>query len=239
MFRAVIIEDEVPAIVTLKSFLKRYFEGEIVVGKEIDNITEAVDYLSSTNDIHIIFLDVHLTDGSGLDILNQINTSEYKIIFTTAFNDYTLDAFKNKAFGYLLKPIDPIDFKTIVNRALKDLSIPEDFFPKEKVKVSHGTGYTWIDQKEIIRLESDSNYTKLIVKNSSNIFTISKTLKHVQNEIINNSRFFRCHQSHLINTDHFDRNQIIDGYVIMNNSDKIPISRSHQKEFSELMRNRL
>jgi two-component system LytT family response regulator len=119
-YTATIIEDEIPARITLKSYLAKYFESIEVIA-EIDNTQESIDFLNQ-NHCDILFIDVQLKDGKAIEILNKIDTSKHKIVFTTAHDDYTLEAFKHKAFGYLLKPLDPKDFKEIVGRILIDLT---------------------------------------------------------------------------------------------------------------------
>lgn len=226
IFTAVIIEDEIPARDTLKGYISRYFENIKIIG-ELDTVEESILFLNK-NEVQIIFLDVQLKDGKGIDILREINTSNYKIIFTTAFDEYALEAFKHKSFGYLLKPLDPDDFKEIVGRVIKDLSFEEEKKSK-KIKVSIPSGFKWIEVEDIIRCESENNYTKIIVNKEKHTFLISKTLKSVELEIINSNKFLRVHQSHLINKDHIANAKMQHNTIIMTNGDKIPVSRSNRK----------
>lgn len=222
IFKAVIIEDEILARETLTSYLARYFPN-IKVMAEIDNINEAVNYLNE-NVVDILFIDVHLKDGKSLEILKQVNAGDYKIIFTTAHDNYALEAFKNKAFGYLLKPIDPIDFKEIVGRVLKDLTAIDD--SSKKIKVPTSTGYILLDLKDIIRCEAESNYTKIFTKNNGTYITVSKTLKYVEHELIHSKKFIRVHQSHLIHTAFVKVFEIKNNFITLTTGDKIPVSRA-------------
>jgi two-component system LytT family response regulator len=224
IFKAVIIEDEILARETLTSYLARYFP-DIKVMAEIDNINEAVNYLNE-HVVDILFIDVHLKDGKSLEILKQVNAGDYKIIFTTAHDNYALEAFKNKAFGYLLKPIDPIDFKEIVGRVLKDLMAIDIEDSNKKIKVPTNTGYIVLDLKDIIRCEAESNYTKIFTKNNSTYITVSKTLKYVEQELIHSKNFIRIHQSHLINTAFVKIFEIKNNFITLTSGDKIPVSRA-------------
>ena len=227
-YTAVIVEDEVPARDTLKSYLERYFENIRVIA-EIDNVEEALDFLND-NEVDILFLDVQLTDGSGVDILENIKHSKFNLVFTTAFDEYAVDAFKHKSFGYLLKPLDPDDFVEIVNRVINDLTVSREKGIK-KIKVSIPSGNKWIVIDNIIRCEAESNYTRIIVKDKNATYIIAKTLKTVENEMINSSRFVRVHASHLINLDHISDMTIQHNKIIMKNGDEIPVSKAHRNIF--------
>lgn len=231
-FTATIIEDEIPARVTIKSYLAKYFES-IEVISEIDNIQESIDYLNK-NQSDILFMDVQLKDGNAIEILNKIDTNKYKIIFTTAHDDYTLEAFKYKAFGYLLKPLDPNDFKEIVGRVLIDLTYQKSL---EKIKIPTALGYKWIEINQIIRCEAESNYTILIIKDQIKGSTISRTLKYVENEILNSAQFFRVHQSHLVNINYIKTAEIIHDKIMLKNGDTVPVSRSYKQKLHRLLEN--
>ncbi len=226
MYRAIIIEDEQPARVTLKSYLSRYFANIHIVA-EIESIKEAVDYLSK-NSPDIIFLDVQLEDGKGIDLLTKINSADYKIIFTTAHEEYALDAFKHKAFGYLVKPLDPLDFKEIVGRVINDLKGNPSELSKRKIKILVGHGHQWIALSEIIRCEAKSNYTLIYTSKSESPLIISKTLKHMEEEILDSDRFLRIHHSHLVNKEFILNEIIIDNHILLKTGDRIPVSRSRK-----------
>ena len=225
-FTAVIIEDEYPARNTLKSYLKKYFPKLIVLA-ELETIKESFLFLSE-NKVDIIFLDVQLKDGKGIELLNQIDSSNYKIIFTTAFDEYAIDAFKHKSFGYLLKPIDPIDFKEILNRVINDLLHSAINNNTKSIKIPIANGFKSVKIEDIIRCESESNYTKFILNNNEPILIISKTLKYVENELINSNRFMRVHQSHLINLNFIEKKEIKNNLIKLKNGENIPVSRANK-----------
>lgn len=229
---AIIIEDETPARVTIKSYLKKYFPDIRVVG-EAGRIAEALEILESIS-FDFIFLDVQLKDGLGIDLLKTCKKRCKRVIFTTAFDNYAMDAFKHKAFGYLLKPIDPIDFKEIVERVIKDVLVTHVRPAKVKVPTSHGFAY--IDSAEIIRCESESNYSRIYTQNGKN-YLISKTLKIIEKELLPNAGFARVHQSHLINLRYIDMDRIRHNQMELKSGETIPISRSRREDFQVLLRN--
>lgn len=231
-YKAVIIEDEIPARDTLKKYLERYFDNIDVIA-EIDNVKEAIRFLNDSS-ADILFMDVQLKDGKAKDILSQIKTDKYKIVYTTAYDDATLEAFRFKSFGYLLKPLDPEDFKKIIRRIIHDLQ-SESKLENKKVKVKLFDGYKWIDTDDIIRCESESNYTNIITNDSNRCYTISKTLKLVESDLIALPNFIRVHQSHLINIKYITSNEIHNNFILMKNGDRIPVSRSNRKIFYDAL----
>ncbi|MGE0568180.1 MAG: LytR/AlgR family response regulator transcription factor [Bacteroidia bacterium] len=221
-YKVVILEDEIPAREILKDYIKRYFNNVTVLA-EIDNIRESIQYLDN-HEVDILFVDVNLKDGKSIDILNKIDTTKYKIIFTTAFEGYALDAFRFKSFGYLLKPLDPIDFKEIMNRVIIDLK-NESQNSDKRIKIQIASGSRWLHLYEIVRCEAEGNYAILHLKDKSRV-VVSKTLKYVESNIINSSNFIRVHQSHLINKS-FIKSEIIQNNLIeLTNGDLVPVSRS-------------
>ncbi len=234
-YTAVIIEDELPAKVTLTSYIKRYCR-DIEVIASFETVAESVAYLNQ-NQVDILFVDVQLRDGLGLDVLNQIESENYKIIFTTAFEKYAIDAIKYRSFGYLLKPLDPLEFKEIIRRVLKDLDDGSKREEQKRIKVPIANGYQWIDVMSIIRCSSESNYTKIIVKNVSSPIVIARTLKSVEEDMINSDSFFRVHKSHLINLAHIKDTEIQNNLVKMINDDEVPVARTKRNLLFERLEN--
>ncbi|MCH2223895.1 MAG: LytTR family DNA-binding domain-containing protein [Crocinitomicaceae bacterium] len=235
MFKAIVIEDEYPARVILKNYLKRYFPESIEVVKEFETIDQPIPFLKK-NSVDIIFLDVHLRDGKGTDLLNKLDSSKYKIVFTTAFNEYSLDAFEHKSFGYLLKPLNPLDFKEIVERVIKVLSSTIRVeLESKKIKIQTSTGSVWVSTSQIVRCQSINNYTEVYVECSNERFVLTKTLKKVEMEVIADNNFFRCHQSHLINLNYLSIPEIRNNILKLDNGDEIPVSRSKRVLFEQRM----
>lgn len=228
MIRAIIIEDEIPARQTLKSYLKKYFP-QIVVVSEIDSVSEAIELLSKRK-YDIVFLDVQLKDGTALQVLEKIEVHKMRVIFTTAHDEFTQEAFRYKAFGYLLKPLDPDDFKDIVNRVIKDVvySDPKSSF----IKIRHKTGYISISINEIVRCAAESNYTKFVTIDGGQ-FVLAKTLKSVEESLLPKQQFIRPHQSHMVNLNFIDKNIVNSKFITTLTGEQIPISRSRKDSIKE------
>jgi two-component system LytT family response regulator len=232
IFTSVIIEDEKLARTTILSYLKRYFP-QIEVIAELTSKKDAIHFLKSKK-VDVVFLDVQLRDGLGQEIFKTLRAEDYKIIFTTAHQDFALDAFNVKAFGYLLKPINPIDFKEIVGRVLESLS--SNSIKNKSIKISVTNGHVWIDTDNIVRCESQSNYTILHTKDNA-MYTISKTLKYVEEDIINSKDFIRIHQSHLINIKYILEKKIIHNFIYVYGNHRLPVARAKKIDLTNIFAN--
>ena len=172
---------------------------------------------------------------------------DFEIIFATAYDQFAIKAFKYSAIDYLLKPIDIVDLQNAVEKVKKETQkhsledkvklLVEQYQQSQKshkkITLPIGNMLEFFDVDEIVRVESDSNYSHIFLANQKKI-TLSKTLKDVE-ENIKGEPFFRVHQSHLINTNHIDK--AVKGenaYVVMKDGTTITISRNRKEEFFEL-----
>ena len=102
--KAIIIEDEIQAITALKEELKTHCPNVEILGEARD-IPAATQLLEDAQP-ELVFLDIQLKDGTAFDLLSSLKTHPFKIIFTTAYSQFALQALKISALDYLLKPID-------------------------------------------------------------------------------------------------------------------------------------
>ncbi|MEX0272806.1 MAG: LytR/AlgR family response regulator transcription factor [Flavobacteriaceae bacterium] len=208
MIKTLIVEDEPKVRASLKKMLS-LIRPDLEIVAETGYVTEAVTIISA-HQPHLVFLDIQLEDGTGFEILDQLENVNFKVIFTTAYSHYSIMAFKVSAIDYLLKPIDPTELEAALNRAVerieKDLDHQElievlrgNLHGRDKKIVLRSTDRQFIlNQTEIVHLMADSAYTIFVTKDQK--ITISKNLKHYQDLL--DDRFVRCHQSHLVNTQH-------------------------------------
>jgi len=234
MIKTLIIEDEKNVSEALKKML-RIIEPAIEVVAETAFVKEGVEQI---NKLHpdLIFLDIELEDGTGFDVLDQLNEFEAQLIFTTAYNQHAIKAFKYSAVDYLLKPVDPEELKNAVARAKDNLEqklqqqellqvLQNNMKQKEKKIVLKTTEQRYVVYtKDIILLKADGAYT-IFVTNANKIY-MSKNIKYYQ-EILDNN-FIRCHQSYLINKKHVKA--IKDNNLIMDNDEIVPISTRKKTE---------
>ncbi len=118
LIKIAIVEDEDAAVNRLKKELSRLDEFSFEIVATCKSISETVEWLGSPSNVDLIFLDIQLTDGSSFEIFNQIDVP-CPVIFTTAYDEFALKAFKVNSVDYLLKPIDPNDLETAIKQYLK------------------------------------------------------------------------------------------------------------------------
>lgn len=131
--RVIIIEDEIPAANRLSKMLSAIAD-EIEVVKKIDSVEAAVRFFDSAETIDLVFMDIQLADGLSFDIFQQTNV-KVPVIFTTAFDQYTLKAFKVNSVDYLLKPIDEKELEQAVIKYRKLYHDKENGFSEKIMKM--------------------------------------------------------------------------------------------------------
>lgn len=250
MISTLLIDDDKNLRDGLKSMLQRYAPEISIVG-EADSVITGVAAMLELRP-QVVFLDIQMNDGTGFDLLDEISKSQEKItsniVFVTAHEQYAIKAFRFSALDFLLKPIDPDDLmkviekiKTVVNKnegyAQIDLLLENMRKKEEKFKriaLSNSNGTFVFNVSDIIRCESDDNYTKFFIKNKKPVL-ISKTLKEYD-ELLSENGFERIHQSHLINMIYLKSFVKEGSYVIMADDSQVPVSQRKRERLQELLK---
>jgi len=234
--KCVIIDDEKRARMMLKNMIKELDSSIEIIG-EAENVQKGIQ-LAEKNDFDIMFLDIKMPDGTGFNLLEGLKKRDFKVVFTTAFDQFAIKAIKYSALDYLLKPIDSDELKlslkkissTTENQGVNDnIDILIDNTNKksgpDKIVLSTHKGMHIVNVNEIIRCEADDYYTKFYIKNQQRTIMVSKTLKYYNN-ILEENEFIRVHKSHLVNINFIKTYVKSDGgYILLTNEDKIPVSR--------------
>ncbi|MDO5977336.1 LytR/AlgR family response regulator transcription factor [Flavivirga spongiicola] len=118
MIKVTVVEDESVSSNHIVNLLNKYCSEEIIVEKEIDNILDALKWFAENDNPDLIFMDIQLSDGSCFEIFNYVDIN-CPIIFTTAYDEYAIKAFKNNGIDYLLKPITEKDFYQAIMKFFK------------------------------------------------------------------------------------------------------------------------
>ena len=248
MITAVLIDDDKHLRTGLKALLERY-TNEIQIIGEAESVKTGVELLKSSNP-QVIFLDIHLNDGTGFDILEKLGKTTAHIVFITAHEQYAVKAFKFSALDFILKPVDPeelqstiIKIKEVVGKSssfehidllLENIRKKVDNF--KRIALSTSDGIHLFEVSDIIRCEAKVNYTEFFIKNHKPLL-ISRTLKEYE-ELLTEHGFERIHQSHLINLSYLKSYIKSDGgYVIMADNTNIPIAQSKKERLQELIKN--
>ena len=230
--KAIIIEDEKRAQIYLKGVINQV-APEIEVVAICDDLPSGVLAIRKFQP-EIVFLDIEMPKYNGLEIVNFFGKDEiqFNIIFTTAYNQYAIQAFKASALDYLLKPIDPEELKETIERykqkqlttfhklQVAKLSIAHT----ERIAIPDGNNLIMIEVNEILYLKADSNYTDIHLTNGKK-YTTSRILKNFEETLSSYSQFFRCHKSYIVNILHTLKfSKANGGTVILKNDVEIPIS---------------
>ncbi|MBP6590242.1 MAG: response regulator transcription factor [Chitinophagaceae bacterium] len=246
MIQALIIDDEKNAIEVLELQLSRYCKQVQVLATAQGGV-QGIELIRKYQP-DLVFLDIEMPHKNGFDVLNETKDCRYKVIFTTAYDQFAIRAFKFSAVDYLLKPIDIRELQEAVEKAaikeeqgsldeklqvlISQLQAP---VRQERIALPVGDGMQFFHTDEILRCESDSNYTHISLTNGKKI-TIAKTLKEVE-ESLRGVDFYRIHQSHLVNMNHISK--VVKGeggYVVMKDGTTITISRNKKEAFLESFR---
>ena len=244
MIKALIIDDEFKARNVLNHFLVNFIP-EISEIRQAASVREAMEVLENFKP-GIVFLDIEMPYQNGFDFLMTQKDHAYDIIFTTAYNQYAIQAIRFSALDYLLKPVDPDELKAAVERHVskqKTVREKQELYDnlvhnieKNEVKdfrlaVPSSDGVYFFTLDEILRLEADRNYT-LIHLVGKRPFLASKTLKHFE-EMLGEFNFIRTHKSHLVNRHHITRLTHNNEFVLLSDGSKVEISRRKKEDVQQ------
>jgi two-component system LytT family response regulator len=240
MIRAVIIDDIPEAISVLKSDLENYCVNIEVVGSAEGVVTGAKLIRDLKPDL--VFLDIQMKDGSGFDLLEIVPDVQFKLIFTTASDEFAVKAFKFAAVDYLLKPIDPDELMDAVSRiegqdkAVQRIDLlKENFVKAKRIALNTLEKIHIVNVEEILRCESNINYTMFYFTDGTKLL-VTKTLKEFDN-LLSGHNFIRVHQSHLINTNFIKEFLKSAGEIVMKDGTKVPVSTRKKQVLMDMISN--
>lgn len=196
----------------------------------------------------LVFLDIEMPQMTGFEMLEHLNPIGFEVIFTTAYDEFAIQAFKVSALDYLMKPIDINELKTAVSKfeqknnrssrfeitsaPVSPEKITKNF--KKRIALTTTDSLLFVDPENIIYCESSSNYTYFHLASGEKKVLVAKTLKDIE-EILVNYDFFRIHNSYLVNMKHireFVRGS--GGHVVMSNGNHLTVSRTRKDDFFEM-----
>jgi len=241
---AILVDDEISNLKGLQKKLTNFFP-EIKILNTFQKPEDAIIAIEKKQP-NILFLDIEMPRINGFELLSRLKTIDFQVVFVTAYSEYAIEAFKQNAIDYILKPIDNDDLIVAVNKALNIIKLKkesdnnvklvnvlaENISNNNKIIVPTPKGISFIPYKEVLHLEGYEGYTKIhlidntIIISSYNLGKFEKSL---------NSIFFKCHKSHIINLDSV-RSFENEGYLVLVNTSRIPISKVNRKVFLELFR---
>ena len=249
MLRIVIIDDEEKSRQSLERWLLKYCSGVEVVGVA-DGVASGINCIQQ-HDPDLVLLDIRMQDGTGFDLLKEIGSHTFRLIFITAYDEYAVKAFKFSAVDYLLKPIDIEELEAAIERVKDDVmkqgkgndlqpivnNLLEFNVSDPRITISTDSALEILPVRNIVRLEADGSYTQFLMSDGWNILS-SKSLKHYE-EMMEEYHFLRIHKSHIVNLNFVVRFIKLEGGMIeLRNGEKVPISRRRRDAFMEIFKNR-
>lgn len=245
MFKAILVDDELNSLQNLQLKIQAYCPAIKVVAQT--QRPEDAIILIQQHKPDVIFLDIEMPRMSGFKMLEQVPDIDFEIIFITAYNHYAINAIRISAFDYLVKPISIKDLQQTIERLghfavrksreradilKRNLANPKT--QEDQIAIPTNDGLEFIQIKQIIRIESNSNYSKLILQNGQQL-VVTRLLKDFE-ELLGDYRFYRVHHSHLINLNYIAKYVRGDGgQIAMRNGDMIDVSRRKKEIFLKLI----
>lgn len=243
MLQTIIIDDEQNAVDNLKWELNK-FKNEVVVQSTFIDPIKALHFLENS-EIDAVFLDIEMPQMNGIDFLNYFPDRKFAVIITSAYDKYAIDAIKHQCLDYLSKPVDSDDLGLVIKKIQKFKKEHNmiDYFEETLIKaISKNNGnkkiginadgrIVFLLPDEIIYCESDGNYSTIFLENGKKI-VISQKLKSLEEKFSN--EFYRVHNSFIINLNKVQEYFKHEGYVILTNQKKIPVSRQKKSDFLDM-----
>ena len=244
--RAVIIDDEANNVEGLQKTLQLYCPNVQVLGFAHD--IESGEELINKIQPEVIFLDVEMPFGNGFDLLAKLVPIKFDVIFTTAFNQYAVQAFKFSAVDYLLKPIDPSELiaavqkvtekieTTIVDKRVETLlsNMKSETLSRKKIGIHTTNGIVFEQLDSIMYLQAESSYTYIhLTGNKKEI--ASKNIGEME-EMLPKNIFCRIHKSYIVNINYIKvYHKGRGGYLVMEDGTSIEVSVRKKEEFLKLL----
>lgn len=232
MLKAAILDDEIRGSKLLAHKLD-IFEDELQVVGIFNEPAKALDPIMELG-IDVLFLDVEMPGMNGFQFLERLGTFNFEVIFTTAYDSYTLEALRLSAVDYLLKPVDEEDLQTAITRLRKRVTeksmykaVKLEKKQNNRLALPTAEGVYIVDKAQIIRVEAMSNYSVFLLSDSKKI-VVSKTLKEYET-VLDDAHFMRINRSVIINLDYVVKYRKGDGGTL-ELSDGAEVEVSPQKK---------
>ena len=245
MIRTIIIEDEPSSRETLSVMLQRH-EHDIQIVGTCATPSDGITCIQS-NKPDLVFLDIQMPKMNGFELLKQLHPVDFAVIFTTAHDQYAINAIRISALDYLLKPIDAEELAAAIQK-FKELRTPESITAKlehlisnlsnpnpldKTITISSTDGISFVKMSDILRLEANGRYTRFYLTNGQKIL-VSRTLGDFE-DILAANQFFRIHDAHIINLNYLEKYHKGNNSVILVDKSELSVARRRKDEFMKLV----
>jgi len=248
--KILLVDNEKEIRLILKDMVAAYENGQHSI-EEADGVAGGIAKILTFKP-DIVLLDVEMNDGTGFDLLKQLTNPSFQLIFTTAHNQYAIQAIRYSAIDYLLKPVDPVELRNSLEKAKANISnqtlqkqlavLMQQFSAKaepDKQLVLKDIDKTYfIKTNDILYCEAEGSYTKFYLSNSEPVF-VSHNLRYYE-DMLSPAGFFRTHHSCLVNPSKikiYDR-KTDSGTLILEGGHSVPVSQRKKDFVLQLLENR-
>lgn len=242
MIRTLVIDDEKNVRLRIMDMIRENFPQICVVG-EAEGVKSGLEAIKKL-DPELLLLDIQMEDGNAFDLLGNLDSINFKIIFITAYQEYAIKAIKFSALDYLLKPVSVEDLRAALRKAeeqilaelklqLSNLQNNLQTSRSKTLALRTSEKIYLLEINNIIRCEADRNYTYFFVQEQKK-HIVSQPMKEFE-DLLKEFGFIRIHRSHLINIayiESFDKSD--GGYIILKDKTEIPVSRRKKNEILEI-----
>jgi len=237
-YKVAILDDEVNSSKVLQKLLEIHCPELTIQNVFNDSRTGLESVMQHPPDL--LFLDIQMPHINGIEFMNKFHLPEFEVIFTTAYQNFAMDAIKASAIDYILKPIDVGNLKEAVKKFIykkqktsgsdmvNDLIARLEKTHAKRLIVHLQDKTLFIDLNDLVYLKAESNYTHFHMVNGETFLT-SKTIKYFETQL-NSNQFFRSHQSYLVNTSYFTAYSKGDNSLVLKDKTLIPVSKQRKDD---------
>ncbi len=247
-YNFLIVDDEKLSRLYIQKLILEFLPDAIIY--ETKSAAAAKDILLNGN-IDVLFLDIQMPEETGFGLLSHFREKKFDTVFITAYEQYAIEAIRHGAADYILKPINKREFKAMLERLIHlkaeranslNKRIAEDSsnapYLSKKIAINNQNGIKFIAISDILYLRALNTYTA-IHHASGGKTMVSKAISRFE-ESLDNRWFFRIHKSFIINLNYFSSYVSAEGhFVLMENGDRIPVSRHRLKAFMDVIKNNI
>jgi len=226
MISAIIIDDEKNARFILRSLIERHFSKQVKIVETAESLKTGVEFI---NNYHpdIVFLDIEMPEENGFRIFDYFRTINFALVFITAHQEYAIDALRNDALDFILKPVKHEDLRNLINRFKKKENthinqehvkrLLESLSPypdsRGKIVLPTFSGFQFEKIHSIMYCEADRNYSRIVTFYGEQIL-LSKPISYLE-DVLPADIFLRIHKSYLVNINYVKSYNHTDGYHIV------------------------
>jgi two-component system, LytTR family, response regulator len=248
--KILLIDNEAEIRSVLKEIVATWAKGMHTI-EEAEGVASGIAKINSFQP-NVVLLDVEMDDGTGFDLLKKIHNPSFQLIFTTAHNQYAIQAIKFSAIDYLLKPVDPTDLNMALQKATDNINhstlqnqltvlmqqLAGKNEPSHQIVLKDIDKTYFVNMNDILYCEAEGSYTKFYLSNAEPIF-VSRNLRSYE-ELLAPAGFIRTHHSCLVNPTKikiYDR-KTDSGTLILEGGHSIPVSQRKKDFVIQFLENR-